>query len=109
LTPDEERLLEMHPAWGDELLADIEFPWSVKPIVRWHHERFDGCGYPDRLSGDRIPLSAQIVGILDFFDGLTVPRFGREALTSHQASWEIVSRRSWWSPRVFDAFMRVIR
>jgi HD-GYP domain-containing protein (c-di-GMP phosphodiesterase class II) len=108
LTPEEERLLEMHPVWGDELLSDIEFPWPVKPIVRWHHERFDGSGYPDRLSGDRIPMSAQIVGILDYHDGLTMPRFGRQSLTPHQAVWEVVSHRSWWSPHVFDAFMRVI-
>jgi putative nucleotidyltransferase with HDIG domain len=107
LTPDEERLLQMHPVFGDELLADIEFPWPVKPIVRWHHERFDGSGYPDGLSGDHIPLHAQIVGLLDLYDGLTSPRFGREALTPHNAVWEIVSRRSWWCPQVFDAFMRI--
>ena len=46
----------MHPVWGIELLATVEFPWDIKPIIRWHHEKYDGTGYPDRLQGDEIPL-----------------------------------------------------
>jgi putative two-component system response regulator len=109
LTPDENYLLQRHPAWGDELLNTVEFPWPVRPIVRWHHERFDGGGFPDGLSGDQIPIGAQIVGILDEYDSLMTPRFGREALSADKAAWELVSRRSWWSGKVFDAFLRVVR
>jgi len=109
LTLDEEYLLQMHPVWGDELLKDVEFPWPVRPIVRLHHERFDGSGFPDRLAGDQIPIAAQIVGILDVYDSLTTSRFGREALPADKAAWEMVSRRGWWSPKVFDAFLRVVR
>jgi putative nucleotidyltransferase with HDIG domain len=109
LTAGEQAVIDQHPLWGDELLAGIEFPWAVQQIVRWHHEHCDGSGHPDGLSGDRIPLSAQVVGILDTYDGFTMARFGRAALPSHQGIWEILARRSWWSPRVFDAFMRVIR
>src|SRR5712692_1080215 len=61
LTDDEFEVVQMHPVWGIELLAGIEFPWDLKPIIRWHHERYDGSGYPDRLRGNVIPLSAQIV------------------------------------------------
>ena len=44
-----------------ELLAAVEFPWDIKPIIRWHHEKYDGTGYPDRLKGDEIPRRAQII------------------------------------------------
>src|SRR5437667_12230818 len=64
-----------------ELLAAIEFPWDIKPIIRWHHERHDGSGYPDRLRGDEIRVSAQIVGIADVYDALTNPRTSRPALS----------------------------
>src|SRR5258706_2547580 len=68
LTRDEYEVVQMHPIWGIELLAKVEFPWDLKPIIRWHHERYDGTGYPDRLRGDEIPVSAQIVGIVDAYD-----------------------------------------
>ncbi len=55
LTADELRVIQMHPTWGLELLATVEFPWDIKPIIRWHHERYDGTGYPDRLQGGRDP------------------------------------------------------
>ena len=80
LTPDERAVLQMHPVCGIELLAAVEFPWDIKPIVRWHHERYDGSGYPDRLRGDDIPVSAQIVGIADVYDALTSTRPYRPAL-----------------------------
>src|SRR3989449_981272 len=63
LTREEREVVQMHPIWGIELLASVEFPWDLKPIIRWHHERYDGTGYPDRLKGDEIPLAAQIVGM----------------------------------------------
>ena len=57
LTPEEFDVIKQHPVWGVELLAAIEFPWDIKPIIRWHHEKYDGTGYPDRLRGDEIPLA----------------------------------------------------
>src|SRR5213596_2346856 len=65
LTRDELEVVQMHPIWGIELLAKVEFPWDIKPVIRWHHERYDGTGYPDRLCGDEIPVAAQIVGVVD--------------------------------------------
>jgi len=108
LTRVELEVLQMHPIWGIELLATVDFPWDLKPIIRWHHERYDGTGYPDRLKGDEIPLGAQIVGILDAFDGLTTTRADQVALPVAEAIAEITRRRSAWSDRVFDAFLKVV-
>jgi len=101
-------VLQMHPIWGIELLATVDFPWDLKPIIRWHHERYDGTGYPDRLKGDEIPLGAQIVGILDAFDGLTTTRADQVALPVAEAIAEITRRRRAWSDRVFDAFLKIV-
>ena len=106
LTPEERAVVEMHPVWGTDLLADVEFPWDLKPIIRWHHERYDGNGYPDRLAGDAIPVGAQIVGILDVYDALTTARAHQPAMASDAALREMTRCRGWWSARVFDAFIR---
>jgi HD-GYP domain-containing protein (c-di-GMP phosphodiesterase class II) len=107
LTREEREVVQMHPIWGIELLADVEFPWDLKPVIRWHHERYDGTGYPDRLKGDEIPLAAQIVGILDVYDALTTARAYQPARTADQALAELTRYRSWWSAPVFDAFLKV--
>jgi len=108
LTAIEREVLQMHPIWGIELLANVDFPWDLKPIIRSHHERYDGTGYPDRLKGDAIPLGAQIVGILDLFDALTTAHAYQAALSRDQAVGEIKRRRTWWSAPVFEAFLKVI-
>jgi putative nucleotidyltransferase with HDIG domain len=108
LTPEEREVVQMHPIWGIEVLADVEFPWDLKPIIRWHHEKYDGTGYPDRLKGDEIPLAAQIVGIWDMYDALTTTRAHQPALPAEQALERITERRGWWCPRVFAAFLRVV-
>ena len=105
LTHEEFEVVQMHPIWGLELLASVEFPWDLKPIIRWHHERYDGTGYPDRLRGDEIPLAAQIVGIVDVYDALTTERSYRPALARDVALAENQRCRSWWSPAVYDAFL----
>src|SRR5881296_1680882 len=108
LTREEREVVQMHPIWGIELLANVEFPWDLKPIIRSHHERYDGTGYPDRLKGDEIPLAAQIVGILDVYDALTTARVYQAARTRNQALAELRRYRSWWSDRVFEAFLNAI-
>ena len=104
LTADEFEVIQMHPVWGIELLANVEFPWDIKPIIRWHHEKYNGAGYPDRLRGDEIPLAAQVVGIVDVYDALTTTRAYRGALTHEVALGEMTKMRTSWSERVFDAF-----
>src|SRR5690349_15995246 len=108
LTREEFEVVQMHPIWGLELLASVEFPWDLKPIIRWHHERYDGTGYPDRLRGDEIPVAAQIVGIVDVYDALTTARSYRPAMSHEAAMTEIERCRSWWSEAVYDAFIAAV-
>jgi putative nucleotidyltransferase with HDIG domain len=105
LTRDELEVVQMHPIWGIELLASVEFPWDLKPIIRWHHERYDGTGYPDRLRADAIPLSAQVVGIADVYDALTTARPYRPAFSRGAALKQIESCRGFWSKVVYGAFV----
>ncbi|HEV8401366.1 MAG TPA: tetratricopeptide repeat protein [Gemmatimonadales bacterium] len=108
LSTSQQQVLQMHPIWGIELLANAEFPWDLKPIIRSHHEHYDGTGYPDRLKGDEIPLYAQIVGILDVYDSLTTTRGDQPGMTVDQAVADITRQRGWWSDRVFETFLQVI-
>ena len=85
LTRKEYDLMKKHPAIGDDLCRTVRSLDAVRPIVRHHHERLDGRGYPDGLSGDRIPLLAQIVSIVDVFDALTTERPYRKALPTATA------------------------
>lgn len=105
LTPEEVETIRMHPVYGVELLAGVDFPWDVKPIIRSHHEKLDGTGYPDGLRGDEIPLGAQIIGIVDVYDALTTTRSYRQALTHRDAVAELRRCRHWWWPGVVEAFM----
>jgi putative nucleotidyltransferase with HDIG domain len=108
LTQEEFEIIKLHPVWGIELLATIEFPWDIKPMIRSHHEKYDGNGYPDRLRGDEIPLSAQIVCIADVYDALTTNRSYRSAMTRKEAVGRMEESRHWWRPDVYGAFMRVM-
>jgi putative nucleotidyltransferase with HDIG domain len=108
LTPDEFDVVQMHPVWGIELLAAVEFPWDIKPIIRWHHERYDGTGYPDRLRGADIPVAAQIVGIADVYDALTTTRPYRPALSRERALAEMDRCRGWWCDAVRVAFRKAL-
>lgn len=109
LTPDEFEVVKMHPVWGIELLGDVEFPWDIKPIIRWHHEKYDGTGYPDLLRGDEIPLAAQVVGIADVYDALTTTRAYRPAMTHEAALAQMAKGQGAWSPLVYEAFVRAMR
>lgn len=104
LTADEFAVMQQHPVWGIEMLAAIEFPWDIKPIIRWHHEKYDGSGYPDRLKGDEIPLAAQIICIVDVYDALTTTRSYRPAMAHAEAMLRMEESRHWWSPAVYAAF-----
>ena len=108
LTPEEFGVIQMHPIWGLELLATVEFPWDIKPIIRWHHEKYDGSGYPDRLRGDEIPVSAQIICIVDVYDALTTTRSYRGAMSHPEALGKMQEVRGWWRPDLYQAFMRTV-
>ncbi|MBL8978486.1 MAG: tetratricopeptide repeat protein [Gemmatimonadetes bacterium] len=108
LTPEEFAIIQQHPVWGVELLAGIDFPWDITPIIRWHHEKHDGSGYPDRLAGDAIPLAAQIICIVDIYDALTTTRSYRPAMTQEQAVACMLETPQWWRPAVLEAFLRTV-
>jgi putative nucleotidyltransferase with HDIG domain len=108
LTREEFEVIQMHPVWGVELLATVEFPWDIKPIIRWHHEKHDGTGYPDRLKGDEIPTNAQVIGIADVYDALTTTRSYRPALSHAEAIAEIERCRHWWRGDVYQAFVTTV-
>jgi putative two-component system response regulator len=99
LDRDELALMRQHTVIGDNLCRTVKSLERVRPIVRWHHERMDGRGYPDGLSGEDIPLLAQIVGVVDVFDALTTNRPYRKALTT-EAAYEIMlaDAASGWCP-----------
>lgn len=108
LTREERELMERHTLYGIELLEGVEFPWDIKPLIRWHHEKCDGTGYPDRLRDDAIPLAAQIIGIVDVYDALTSTRSHRAAMSVEDALVELRKCRAWWHPDVFEAAVRAI-
>jgi putative nucleotidyltransferase with HDIG domain len=78
-------LMKSHTTVGDDIVAELDFPWDIRPMVRSHHERWDGRGYPDGLAGTDIPLTARILCVADIFDALTTTRSYRPAYTVQQA------------------------
>ncbi len=108
LTNEEFEIIKKHPEWGVELLDGIEFPWDIKPIILYHHERYDGTGYPHRLKGDEIPLAAQILCVADVWDALTTTRSYRGAMPQSDALARMAESRHWWKPEVYEAFMQAV-
>jgi len=85
LTNEEYDEIKKHPDAGVQLLSKITLPWDVIPLIRYHHEKFDGTGYPTGLSGEDIPLGARIICLADVFDALTSERPYREAFSPEKA------------------------
>ena len=85
LTPDERKKMQLHAQIGAEIVSAVPFPCPVAPLIRSHHERWDGKGYPSGLRGEQIPIGARILSVVDFFDALTSGRPYRPALTSDAA------------------------
>ena len=98
--------MERHPEAGVELLEDVEFPWDVLPMVRSHHERWDGRGYPDRLTGEAIPLHARILALADVFDALTTRRPYKEPMPIEMARNYLVENMGrQFDPACVEAFL----
>jgi len=106
----EREIMEQHAAAGSDLLRDIDFPWDILPLVRGHHERWDGRGYPDKLAGTDIHESARIVCVADVFDALSTDRPYRRAFTREE-SLDIMRKDvgKMFDPELFPRFERVIR
>lgn len=110
LTPDEYEQMKSHTLIGDHLCGQLRSLRRVRPIVRHHHEKLDGTGYPDKLAGDDIPLLAQIMGIVDVFDALTTDRPYKPAFTTEEACAELYCEvdRGWRRRDLVDAFVAAI-
>jgi putative nucleotidyltransferase with HDIG domain len=108
LTTEERAMMSRHTIVGAEIMRDIEFLAEASKVVRSHHERWDGNGYPDRLAGEQIPLNARVFAVADVFDALTTNRPYRVALSFEQARSMIEEESgSHFDPQVVDAFRRI--
>jgi putative nucleotidyltransferase with HDIG domain len=110
LDADEFAIVKRHPADGAEILAHFGRLHEAVPLIRHHHERWDGTGYPDRLAGGDIPQEACVVGLADAWDAMTTDRPYRPALSVEQAAAEVRKcRGTQFAPAVVDAFFAVFR
>jgi putative two-component system response regulator len=110
LTDEEQALMRTHPLIGDELLDPLDFLPDVRAIVRHHHERWDGAGYPDGLAGERIPLGARIVGVADAVEAMSAPRPYRAPLGDSALVEELrQGRGTQWDSQAVDVVSGLIR
>jgi putative two-component system response regulator len=111
LTAAEFDIMKQHTIIGDRLCGSLRSLKRVQPIVRHHHERFDGTGYPDGLHGDDIPLLAQIMSVVDVFDALTTERPYKAAASLEDACRELVGEvtRGWRCPHLVETFIALVR
>jgi putative two-component system response regulator len=110
LTAEEWSIMKQHPIVGERICAPLKSFRLVLPVIRHHHEKLDGSGYPDGLKGDRIPLTARILQVIDVFDALTTDRPYRAALPREDAlatMWE-EARRGWWDSSLLSELQTFI-
>ena len=110
LEPEEYEAIKSHTTVGDALCSNLRSLQAVRPIVRHHHERVDGSGYPDGLTGDRIPLLAQIIGVVDVFDAVTTQRPYQQAKPTTEAV-ELLReqvRRGWRRSDLVEHFVAIV-
>jgi putative two-component system response regulator len=111
LTPEEWEVIRQHPIVGERICAPLKSFRSVLPIIRHHHERYDGSGYPDGLRGAEIPIAARVLQIVDVYDALTTERPYKKAFSPADALTTMCEEvaKGWWDPQIFDTFERMIR
>ena len=111
LTPDEWKLIREHSVVGERICAPLKSFRFVLPIIRHHHEKLDGSGYPDGLRGDAIPITARVMQIVDVYDALTTDRSYKKAFSITDALQTMKQEvaKGWWDPHIFDQFERLVR
>jgi putative two-component system response regulator len=110
LTPEEWNIMRQHPLVGERICAPLKSFRHVLPVIRSHHEKLDGSGYPDGLKGDEIPLTVQIMQTVDIYDALTTVRPYRKALSPKEAFAIIHSevKKGWWNGELVNLLERVV-
>jgi diguanylate cyclase (GGDEF)-like protein/putative nucleotidyltransferase with HDIG domain len=107
LTPEEFEKMKIHPVVGSEILEKVAFPYPVAPIVRSHHEKWDGTGYPDGLKGEEIPICARILAAVDCLDAIASDRQYRKALSLDEAMKKVAEQAGIsFDPRVVEILQR---
>jgi putative nucleotidyltransferase with HDIG domain len=107
LTPEEFQLIQEHPLIGVKIVEGIEFFEDMIPMIRSHHERFDGCGYPDGLIGEVIPLGARIIAVSDAFDAMTSLRPHRPLMPLEDVLGEMERGKGrQFDPKILEIFLR---
>jgi PAS domain S-box-containing protein len=109
LTPDERRIMQEHTVAGEKILSPRGFFAEARRIARWHHENFDGSGYPDALAGDNIPLGARIVHVTDVYDALVSRRIYKEPWPSERAAEGLLRLKGkMFDPEIAAAFHALV-
>jgi putative two-component system response regulator len=110
LTPEEWALIKEHPVVGERICAPLKSFRFVLPIIRHHHEKFDGSGYPDGLRGEEIPVTARVLQVVDVFDALTTDRPYKKAFSITDALQTMKEEvaKGWWDPHMFEQFERLV-
>lgn len=110
LTPEEWKIMREHPVEGERICAPLKSFRLVLPIIRHHHEKWDGSGYPDGLKGEGIPLTARVLTIVDVYDALTTERPYKRAWSPAEAlaTMEDEIKKGWWDPRLLAEFQRML-
>jgi diguanylate cyclase (GGDEF)-like protein/putative nucleotidyltransferase with HDIG domain len=107
LTPEEFEKMKIHPIVGADILEKVAFPYPVAPIVRAHHEKWNGQGYPDGLKGEEIPIGARILAAVDCLDALASDRQYRKALPLHEAMSKVAEEAGTsFDPQVIEVLQR---
>lgn len=110
LTSEEQQIVQRHPMAGESICAPLRSFHLVLPIIRHHHEKQDGSGYPDGLKGEQIPITARVLQIVDVYDALTTARPYKDAMTCQLALtlMDQEVNKGWWDRTVFTAFQRLL-
>lgn len=109
LTPDEIAEMRQHPDLGARIVSQMRFARDVAPIIRWHHEYWDGSGYPNGLCGEEIPIGARIITIVDAYDAMTTDRPYRAALGYDEALRRLrIGRAKQFDPFILDVFLDLV-
>jgi putative two-component system response regulator len=110
LGPEEWESMRRHPVIGEEICRPLRSLASVLPIIRHHHEHWNGRGYPDGLAGEQIPLLARVLQVADAYDALTTDRPYKAALSHEQARDQLLreAQRGWWDAEILRTFLRMM-